>query len=165
MRLDDIYFKRAQLDGVPTPPGQPDPVQYYQGEDIIFEVFLNYNDVPVIVDDWDIRGIVKKNAFATDVAWTGTIEGGIFVQTKPGFYKIIIPSDVTAIFYAGTYWLDVVISQKVGKGEERDITAIIMHQPFSIDYSVGSPNPPKDLKNISPCQEATTPPPINITKY
>lgn len=165
MRLDDVDYINARLDGIPEPPGQQPPLQYYQGEDIVFEVLLRYQGKVVTLDNWDIDLIIKKNAFAKCSEWLGSINNGLYViDHTPGYYKIIIPADVTSNLLAGTYWLNIFIHEKVGMGKgPKDLNIIIVQQPFSLDYAAASPNPPPALRGTD--IEKTYPPPINITNY
>ena len=139
-RLSDVYYTAQNLDGVPEPPANPIPIGFYQGETIRMDVFLNYEDAPVTLDDWDIIGFVKTNQFAQDLIWKAELNSGLEPLGKPGFYRFEIPSETTAGFLAGTYWLVVQIKERMGSGLH-DAVFQIVNQPFSVNYSAASPNP------------------------
>ncbi len=144
MRLPDIYFTRNPLEGHPHVEGQGEPVAFKQGEDIIFDQYLTFEGQPVLVQDWDIEVVVKKSVFANTRLWVGTLNNGLYLKNNTGFYQIIIPSEATSLFLAGTYWMDIFIHEKIGRGEIKDRDVVVATYPFSIEYSAASPNP-KDL--------------------
>ena len=132
-RLQDVYYTTKKLDGNPEPPGHAAPIDFYQGEDIILEVYLNYNGKPVVEHDWTVTGFIKKNKYADTVLWEE-----IPTQGKPaGAFTFHIKADDSARFLPGTYWLTVAIKEENGKGPW-DLKMIILDQPFSINQSAGS---------------------------
>lgn len=140
MRLPDLYYTRQIYDGYPEPPGVPAPIQYYTGEDIEFDVLLHYNGKPVLTEDWDITAIVKSNVYQHCTRWVGELNNGIYLNNTTGYYKFLIPSQETANWLPGTYWMDVVIREKLGRGTgPKDLDVYLMRQPFGVDYSVASP--------------------------
>ena len=42
MRLQDVYYTTKKMDTYPEPLGKPAPVSVYQGDDVIFDIYLNY---------------------------------------------------------------------------------------------------------------------------
>lgn len=161
MRLDDTYYTNQPMDGFPEPPAKSTPINFYQGEDIILDVYLNYNAKPITLDKWEILGIVKKNQYAQQAIWTAEINNGLYQLEPSGYYRFLIPSESTATFLAGTYWLTVTIHELSGKGP-KDLDLVIVNQPFSINYSAGSPNPGSVLDRAS--TETTYPPPSDPSK-
>lgn len=163
MRLDDINYKNQRLDGTAEPPAALGPIEFYQGEDVVLDFFLAYNDSPVVPADWRIEVLVKKNAYAKTRLWEAVLNNGLYASNVAGYYKVIIPSEATSTFLAGTYWMDVFIHEKLGRRNgPKDLDIIVLRQPFSIDYAAASPNPGTTLASSN--TEHTYPPPIDITK-
>lgn len=162
MRLPDLYYTRQVFDGYPEPPGVPAPIQFYIGEDVVFDKFLVYEGKPVLVEDWDLTAIVKSNKEAQCVRWTGIVNNGIYLNNNAGYYKFVIPSSETDNWIAGTYWLELVIREKLGRGAgPKDLDVFLFRQPFGMDYSMGSSNP-DHIVNQSP--EETAPNIVDISK-
>lgn len=160
-RISDIYYTTQNLDGIPEPPGKSVPIDFYQGDSIILDVFLNYEGEPVNISKWNIKGTVKKNQYAQKVLWVATLNDGCYKLEKAGFFRFLIPASDTAKFLAGTYWLAVSIAEKLGS-DQKDLEFILVNQPFSINYSVGSPNTGDKLDRST--TERTYPPSIDISK-
>jgi hypothetical protein len=164
MRLPDTFYSKVPLDGYYEPPGQQAPVQFYKGENIVFDIYLNYENKPVTNEDWDIEAIVKSSVYANDVIWNGKTLTGIFEHPDhvKGYYHIIIEADKTCNWLIGTYWMDIIIHQKSNNTVDiKDKHAIIVRQPFSFDYSAASTGIVITKNNI---QERTVPYPTDITK-
>ena len=155
MRLDDVYYSTQPIEGTPEPTPPSVPIDFYQGEDIVFEIFLNYHDCPVVPEQWVITAKIKKNKYAQTVLWTGTLNSGVYKTDIPGFYKIIFPSEATSLFVAGTYWLSISVKESKSK-DYKDLQFVIVEQPFSINYSVSSPYPGQVLDTTA--VERTSPP-------
>src|SRR5437868_6422204 len=102
MRLTDVYYTDQTLDGNPEPPAKELAPEFYQGEDAIFDIFLNFAGNPVLTEDWDITAIIKKNQYALNTLFEATIDEGLYKLDVPGFYRILLPADATATFLAGT---------------------------------------------------------------
>lgn len=157
-KLKDIYYTDQMLDGTPEPSAKALPISFYQGEDVLIEFTLFYNEEPVDAEKWDISGFVKKNKYARTVLWEGNLDGGISKTNKTGSYKLLIPAEASACFVPGTYWLTVTIKEKAGTGQH-DLTFVVMNQPFSIDDSAASPYNRDTLDTLH--TERTYPPSIN----
>ena len=141
MRLPDIYYTSQPLDGSPAVAGIPEPPTFYQGDDIVFEVFLNIDGNPVLDSEYTISVVVKQTIYDIVPIWEGTINDGVYKKDVPGYYKLIIPSCITSVQFAGTYWLAVQASQKIGESNDiRDLTRTIMQKPFYLAYAATSPN-------------------------
>jgi len=156
MRISDISYT-TNLPDVPEPTGKPIPINFYQGEDIVINFYLTFNGEPVTEDKWDIVGTVKKNQYAQNVLWEAKINNGLYKQKPDGYYQVILPSEASATFLSGTYWLVVMIHEKSGEGP-KDLDLVVLNQPFSINYSAASPNPGKALDRTA--TEQTYPPPV-----
>lgn len=139
-RLSDVYYTDQTLDGYPEPPAKPIPLNFYQGETITLEVFLNHNGKPVIADDWIFYGALKTNAYAHTPIWEAAYNDGIYKTNVPGFYQIILSADLTTQLKAGTYWFSLLITEKQGTGV-KDVSVVILNQPFNINYATISPRP------------------------
>lgn len=167
MRLSDTYYTTNELDGTPTPPLGPgvkeEAPQFYQGDTILLDVLLYFNNQPVLEEEWTITAVLKTSAFADCVTWEGELYNGIYKNDAPGYYRIIIPNDSTAELIAGTYWLDIIITEKTGQQQTyKDVKLILRRQPIMIDYSAGSPNPGRVLDRNE--LEKTYPPPVDIRR-
>mgnify|MGYP000974022240 CR=1 FL=1 len=155
MRLPDLYYTRQFFDGYPEPPGVQAPIQFYVGEDVIFDKYMAYEGKPVLEEDWDLTATVKTNAMSQCVMWTGILNNGIYKNNNSGYYKFVIPSQDTDTWQAGTYWLEVVAREKLGRGTgPKDIDVFLFKQPFGLDFSINSSNPTHAVDNVS---ERTTP--------
>lgn len=133
------------LDGVPGIPfeqGTPNPDLFYQGEDIVYDLFL-FNGKPVSSEEYDVRVFVKASPRAYKVVWQGTLDDGVYpAPNESGYYEIWIPSSTTESFFAGTYYLDVLIQEKLGSGDGRfDRKYIAIQTNFNVEYSNFSPSP------------------------
>lgn len=160
-RLSDVYYTTQNLDGVPEPPAKPLPINFYQGETVRLDVYLNYNGLPVTLDKWDVQGFVKKNQYAQNLIWEAGPNNGMEQLEKPGFYRFEIAAEDSSLFLAGTYWLVVQITEKLGEGAHA-ATFQIVNQPFSINYSAASPHPGDALYRAG--TERTYPPPFQPDK-
>lgn len=159
MRLSDVFYTTKNLDGTPEPPGKPTPIDFYQGEDIVFEVFLNFQDKAISTNEWDVNAYVKTNKHAEELIWSGELNNGLYKGVKEGMFKIVIPSETTTTMLAGTYWLALTIHEKSGKGP-KDLDYVILNQPFSVNYSAASKNPNINLRTT----ERTYPPSSSADK-
>jgi hypothetical protein len=134
------------IDGIPGIPferGTPNPDVFYQGEDIIYDLYLFNDGKPVSSDDFDIFVSVKTSPRAGKHSWLGVIDVGIMPNPKgSGFYEVWIPSSATANFFAGSYYLTVLMQEKVGAGQGRyDRKYVLLNSYFNIDYGNFSPHP------------------------
>jgi hypothetical protein len=134
------------LDGIPGIPferSMPNPDLFYQGEDIVYDMFLFHDGQPVSAKDYDIQVYIKTSPRAQELAWEGSIDNGIYaVPNDSGYYELWIPSSITSGFYAGTYYVNVQIQERVGSGKGRyDRKYVLLQTYFSLDYSNFSPSP------------------------
>src|SRR5574343_1953473 len=109
-RLQDTYYTKQVLDGVPSDIGikQPSPV-FTQGEDVKLFFYLNYNGKPYEPSLGVLEGFLKKIPQAANVLWTPKLNEGIFKANEtPGYYYLLLPAEVSAYFLPGTYYLDLV---------------------------------------------------------
>jgi hypothetical protein len=156
MRLPDLYYTRSPLDGAPEPPGVPAPINFFNGETLVFDQFLVFEGKPVDPARFEIKAIVKSNSYAHTKVWTGELNNGIYVKQPTGFFTCIVPGAITGAIQPGTYWLEIAITEKAGistVGEDR--TIFLSKTPFCLDYSISSPSQVK-LDESSP--ESTLPP-------
>lgn len=161
MRLSDVYYTTQNLDGVPEPEGHASAPEFYQGEDIILDVYFNIEQKPVTVDEWELTAVVKKNKYAINVLFEAQMNNGIYKNSVPGYYKIIIPAEDTARFLAGTYWLVISGKEKNGDGI-KDREFVLSNSPFIIKDSAASPYPAQTLNRAG--TERTYPPAIDISR-
>lgn len=157
-RLKDIYYTTQPLDGTPEVPGKAVPIDFYQGEDIIMDVYLSFDEQPVKTDEWEIKGVVKKNRYANLQLWTAELDNGLYKLEAPGMFRFLISSEITARFVPGTYWLTVTITNTNGD-DIKDLTFIVVNQPFSVNASAGSPYSRSELDSTH--TERTMPPPFD----
>jgi hypothetical protein len=134
------------LDGIPGIPferGSPNPDLFYQGEDIIYDLFLFHDGKPVSAQDYDVSVIIKTSPRAAKVIWAGSLDNGIYPTINDsGHYELWVPSAATEELYAGTYHLNVQIKERLGSGKGRfDRKYVLLQSYFNIDYSTFSPSP------------------------
>jgi len=130
------------LDGIPGIPferGTPNPDLFYQGEDIVYDLFLFNEGAAVTADDYSITAAIKTSPRASNYIWLGSVDNGVYpTPNQSGYYELWIPAAITESFVAGTYYLHVQIQAK-GTGRY-DRKCILLQTYFNIDYSVFSPN-------------------------
>lgn len=131
------------MPGVPFEPGTPNPDLFLQGEDIVYDLFLFHDGKPVISDDYDIKILVKTSPRAYTVMWEGLLDAGIYPMSgSVGHYEVCIPATVTEKFFAGTYYLDVAVQERLGAGLGRyDRKYVLLRTCFAVDYGNFSPSP------------------------
>jgi hypothetical protein len=162
MRLPDFYYTQTYFDGYPAPPGKPVPIEKYTGEDIVFDVYLNYCGKPILTDDWDLTAVIKSNQYAHCTFWEGKLNSGIYKNPQEGYFKFFIPSEITEPALPGTYWLEVKGDQKLGRGDDiKDITIILFRVAFTLSHAVTNPDPPSIIHEHP---EQTAPNIVDITQ-
>ncbi len=163
MRLPHIYKNFSPFESYPEPAKvTQDPINFYLGEDVTFDGYLEFEGNPVNPDDWTLTAVMKASPFASTILWTGELNNGVYFENdKPGYYRIQIPSSVLTPLISGTYWLDLVLKEKLGSHNNmHDRTVIASRIPFGLDYTASSPSvaAPRDAG-----VERTNPPPTDIT--
>lgn len=144
MRLPNIYYTNQYFYGVTEPMGKPAPIEKYIGESLDFDIYLNHNDQAVLTKDWDILANIKSNAAASPPVWVGALANGVYENNKTGYYKIVVPSEKTKDWLAGTYWLEILIKEKTAKfNGVADNYTVILRLPICMDY--GNHSDFKDL--------------------
>jgi hypothetical protein len=154
------------IDGIPGIPFERtlrNPDVFYQGEDIVYDVVLRYNGGFVASENYDVRVIVKSSPRAQTAAWEGYLDNGVYEdKTRPGYFEIWIPSAITSNFLAGSYYLHVLLKEKLGSGSGRfDRQYVALQTHFNIDYSNFSPAPesrqPGAAQELRKAQTSTWP--------
>ena len=165
MRLQDVYYTTKKMDTYPEPLGKPAPVSVYQGDDIVFDIYLNYESEPVELDRWYITALLKTTAYATTLLWEGALGNSnehfsnhIEKLPAPGMYRISIPASFTKDLIAGTYWLDVAITEQAGAGNH-DLRRTIARYPFSLEYANTASNVVFERSTLP----KSVPEPVNYT--
>lgn len=144
-RLPDFYYTQQTFDGDYTAQGayQLSPV-FFQGEDVILSGYTTFEGKPVLPEDWNLTAIIKKNKYASNILWSGTINDGLTPRYNQvdGYYQVWMPASVSSLFLPGTYTVVIQGTQKTGVSEEaREITIHFWNREFNIELSAGSPNP------------------------
>lgn len=135
MRLPNIYYSNQYFYGVTEPMGKPAPIEKYVGETLDFDVYLSIEGKAVLASDWDIVACVKSNVAEDTPVWSGSLKAGIYENTKQGYYKILIPAEQTKTWLAGTYWLEVLVKEKIAKfNNVSDTFTVLLRLPISVDY-------------------------------
>jgi len=134
------------IDGVPGIPferGTPNPDLFYQGEDIVYDLYLHHNGKPVAKEDYSVKVLIKASPRAYRVNWEGELNSGVYPsQQGAGYYELWIPSTATEALYAGTYYLNVLIQERVGAGKGRfDRKYMLLQTYLNIAYSNFSEHP------------------------
>lgn len=150
----DKYANKMVIDNIPGIPferGPQNPDSFYQGEDIVYDVYLFFDGKDVTTEYYDISVTVKPNSRAYTPVWVGNLDFGIYeIKDAPGRFELWIPSAITANFLAGSYYLDVQGSEKIGRGEGKyDRKNILVQTIFNISYSNFSNNPESASSNRS----------------
>jgi hypothetical protein len=129
------------LPGIPFERSAPNPDVFYQGEDVVYDVYLLHDGAPVSSSVYDISVVVKTSPRAQSPVWEGVLDAGLYdVAERPGFYELWIPSVTTETFIAGTYHLQLQITEKLGAGRFPR-RFVLLSTYFNIDYSNFSPSP------------------------
>lgn len=132
------------MPGIPFERGEPNPDVFFQGEDIVYDLFLFYDGKPVSSEEFDVLISVKTSPRASTASWLGsTTDMGVYpAPTGSGYYEVWIPSSVTDNLMAGSYHLDVMIKEKIGSGKGRyDRKYAILQTYLNIDYGNFSTRP------------------------
>jgi hypothetical protein len=134
------------LDGIPGVPferANPNPDLFFQGEDVIYDLFLFHDGSPVSSEEYDVAVLVKTSPRAGRVIWEGKADLGVYpTPNQSGYYEVWIPSSVTESMMAGSYYVDVQIKEKLGSGKGRfDRKYIALQTSFNVEYSNFSPHP------------------------
>lgn len=137
------YSALDNIPGIPFERGTPNPDVFYQGEDIVYDLFLFHEGEHVSADDYDINVSVKTSPRAHTAVWEGKLDFGVYkLASKDGYYEVWIPSNVTAMLLGGSYYVDVMITERVGKGGGRyDRKYVLLQTVFNLEYSNFSPAP------------------------
>jgi hypothetical protein len=147
------------IPGIPFEPGISNPDTFFQGEDVIYDVFLFHDGKPVVKEDYDVLVSVKTSPRARNAIWSAALDMGIYpIPNKEGYYEIWIPSSVTETMLAGTYYLNVMIKERFGAGKGRfDRRYVLLKTYFNIDYSNFSEYVENRSLNARSSVEATWP--------
>jgi hypothetical protein len=134
------------IDGVPGIPferGTPNPDLFYQGEDIVYDLLLFHNGERVAKEDYLIKASIKSSPRAYRVNWQGELNNGVYPsQQGTGYYELWIPAAATESLYAGTYYLNVMVQERVGAGKGRfDRKYVLIQTYLNIAYSNFSEHP------------------------
>jgi hypothetical protein len=128
--------------GIPFVAGVPAPPNFCQGEDIIFDTFLFYAGTEVTTEKFNISASIKRAFRAVNFIWTGSIGSGVYKEDREGYYTIWIPSAKTEDIYAGSYILNIFLTEAVGDGEgPHDRKISLVDVMFNVEYCGGSKNP------------------------
>lgn len=136
----DRFANKMVIDNVPGIPferGIQNPDNFYQGEDIVYDVYLFFDGKEVNTEEYDISVILKPSPRAYTPIWTGVLDFGVYpIKDEPGRFELWIPSAATSSFFVGSYYLDVQVSEKIGRGDGRyDRKHILVQTMFNIAYS------------------------------
>jgi hypothetical protein len=131
------------IPGIPFERGTPNPDVFYQGEDIVYDLLLVHDGKYVNSEDYEILALIKTSPRASTVLWEGKLDYGIYkTQGKPGYYELWLPANVTEKLLAGAYYIDILLVERIGRGEGRfDRKYVILQTMFNLEYSNFSPSP------------------------
>jgi hypothetical protein len=134
------------IDGVPGMPFEnttPNPDSFFQGEDIVYDAILLAGGKYVSSEYYDVLVRIKKTPRDSSPSWEGFLDNGIYEdKTQPGRFELWIPSAVTGTFLAGSYYLQIILKEKLGKGGGRfDRQYVALQTYFNIEYGNFSPAP------------------------
>ena len=137
----------VEFNGIPGVPlferADPNPDLFYQGEDIVYDLLLIHAFEPVSAEDYDIVAVVKTSPRSVGIVWHGTLDNGVYpTPNQPGYYELWLPSIATEKLLAGTYYLDILIQERVGEGKGKyDRKYVLLQHIFNIEYSNFSGTP------------------------
>jgi hypothetical protein len=136
----DRFANKMAIDNIPGVPfekGIQNPDTFYQGEDIVYDVYLFFDGKDVSVEDYDIVAVIKSSFRAYTPVWTGVLDFGVYpIKDEPGRFELWIPSAATVDFFVGSYYLDVQVAEKIGRGDGRyDRKHVLVQTMFNINYS------------------------------
>lgn len=139
MRLPNVYYTNQFFYGVTEPMGKPAPLEKYIGESLEFDIYLNKDNTPILTAQWDITALIKSSPASTNPTWSGELYNGIYENNKQGYYKILIPAEQTKNWLAGTYWMDIIVHEKVAASKRiTDELTILARIPICMDYANSS---------------------------
>ena len=156
LRMSEIRSRNSQIKSTPIPtvildgiPGMPfekavsNPDTFYQGEDIIYDASLLHNGAAVTTEDYDVLVSIKRTPRDQTASWEGVLDNGVYEdKEQPGRFEFWIPSTISGTFLAGSYYLQVLLRERLGKGKGRfDRQYIILQTYFNIEYGNFSPAP------------------------
>lgn len=138
---------------------------FYQGEDVVYDVYLYINNQAVDLTRYNLQAVVKASQFSLITTWAGTLGSGIYKDDNvPAHFVIFIPAATLAKTIAGTFELDVLAIEKVNKlNDVRPRTLLVGKTYFEFEYAAFSPNP----ESLQPgannrCNLPSTAPPFSI---
>jgi hypothetical protein len=138
----ELPLTKAVLDGVPGiifERGAPNPDVFFQGDDIVYDVFLAHDGKKVLPEDFAVLVRVKTSPRSQVVVYSASLEDGIYYGNTPGVYELWIPSAITENLLAGTYHLQIQLVERVGTGRGRhDRKFTVLQHHFNIDYGTFS---------------------------
>lgn len=145
------------IPGIPFEAGTPNPDVFYQGEDIVYDLFLFYNGDAVSLEDYDIKVGIKTSPRAYEMTFEASIDNGLYiVPGDKGYYELWIPSAITSEMLAGSYYLDVILIEKVGRGKGKfDRKHVLLQGHFNVEYSNYSPAPESVSRNAGASKRGT----------
>lgn len=137
MRLPPIYYTRNYLEAFHEPDAPLNPITKYIGESATFNVFLQVENLPVNVDDWDIDAIIKPSVYSGTISWRGELGVNIIPQRPIGYYDIVLSAEDTRdLKLQGTYFLDIQVKEKIGRFQHsKDSTLILASIPIGFKFS------------------------------
>jgi len=136
------YYTDYPLEGTPTQEGQYQPSpEYAQGNDIVMQMLLSYEDVPVDDTQWKLEVFVKRSVSANLIDVYATLNQGLFSESRRGLYTFIIPAATTSSLEPGLYFLTVRGTQKIGTGKMKDVAVDLLSSSFNIVLTASSPYP------------------------
>ena len=131
----------VEFNGIPGVPlferADPNPDLFYQGEDIVYDMILVHNYEPVSTEEYDVFASIKTSPRAKAAIWQGSLDNGVYpVPNTAGHYELWVPSSVTDTLLAGTYYLDVLIQERIGEGKGKfDRKFVVLQHMFNLEYS------------------------------
>lgn len=137
------YSALDNIPGIPFERGIPNPDVFFQGEDIVYDLFLFHEGEHVLAEDYDISILIKSSPRAFTVVWEGRLDYGLYPNNnRAGYYEVWIPANITENLLAGAYYVDVLLTERVGRGGSRyDRKYILLQTMFNLEYSNFSPRP------------------------
>ena len=148
------------IPGIPFEAGTPNPDVFYQGEDIIYDLFLTYNNQPVNISNYDIRVGVKTSTRAVKFIFEAVLDQGLYpIPQETGYFELWLPGSITSELLAGSYYLDVLLADKLGQGGSYgDRKNVLLRTMFNLEYSVHSPNPENTSQSFVTAKRSTLEP-------
>jgi hypothetical protein len=116
---------------------------FYQGEDIVIDIYFSTEGKCLDLNRYTMNTIVKSSQYLNTNNWNGTLDNGIYRdKDQDNHYIIFIPSSITDKILAGSFELDLWVVENVGNFNDiKPRTMLLGKTYFNLEYAAFSPHP------------------------